>query len=218
MQLHWHRTDLRARDNIGLSEAADAGSVVPVFVFDEALIEQAGPPRIVALLDALKRLRAWYRDHGSDLVIARGDPETRIPELAAEFDAKRVTYNRSYSKAARERDAAVRQALDETGVARASFHDAVHHEPGSITTNAGEPYSVYTYYWKKWRDRPKKDPRAAPTADALASVHDDTPLPSRTVRSRPASVCRHSVTARFTSMRTNETTQPPNAPRGYQPT
>ncbi len=179
MQLHWHRTDLRARDNIGLSEAADAGSVVPVFVFDEALIEQAGPPRIVALLDALKRLRAWYRDHGSDLVIARGDPETRIPELAAEFDAKRVTYNRSYSKAARERDAAVRQALDETGVARASFHDAVHHEPGSITTNAGEPYSVYTYYWKKWRDRPKEDPRAAPTADALASVHDDTPLPSR---------------------------------------
>ncbi|SFG32609.1 deoxyribodipyrimidine photo-lyase [Halopelagius inordinatus] len=177
MQLHWHRRDVRAADNRGLSAAAAEGDVVPVFVFDDAVLDHAGASRVQFLVDALDELRAWYRERGSDLVVRRGDPRTVLPELAAEHGIDRVVWNEDYSGLARERDAAVRRALDEAGVRSESFHDAIFHEPGSITTNAGDPYSVYSYFWKKWRDREKPAPVAAPESDALASVSGD-PIPT----------------------------------------
>ena len=177
MRLFWHRRDLRAADNRGLAAAAEAGPVVPVFVFDDAVLEHAGPPRVRFMLDALSALREWYRDHGSDLVTVRGDPREELPALAAAHDAEAVHWNEDYSGLARERDAAVRRALADADVGRHDHQDLVHHEPGSITTNAGDPYSVFTYFWKKWRDRGKEDPLPAPDTSDLADVSDD-PLPS----------------------------------------
>ena len=198
MQIHWHRDDLRASDNRGLAAAAgatnaagdpattgdapapDAGSAdgaVPVFVFDDGILEHAGDTRVRFMLDSLAALRARYRDRGSDLVVARGDPAAILPDLAAEYGADRVVWNEGYSGLARDRDERVADALDERGVAWASFHDDIVHEPGSITTNAGDPYSVFTYFGRKWADRPKPDPIEPPTAESLAAVDGD-PLPS----------------------------------------
>jgi deoxyribodipyrimidine photo-lyase len=178
MRLHWHRRDLRATDNRGLAAAASEGEVIPAFVFDDAVLEHAAPPRVRFLLDALAELRAWYRDRGSDLVVRRGDPLRALSDLVTEFDVDRVVWNEDYSGLARARDGAVRRALEERGVRTSSFHDAVLHEPGSITTNAGDPYSVYSYFWKKWRDREKPAPFAPPDADSLASVSADASLPT----------------------------------------
>jgi deoxyribodipyrimidine photo-lyase len=177
MRIHWHRRDLRAADNRGLAEAASADTVVPVFVFDDDVLAHAGSPRVRFMLDSLAALRSWYRERGSDLVVARGDPRAVLPALAAEYGADVVGWNRDYSGLARERDAAVRRALDDAGVAREAVHDAIHHEPGSITTNQGDPYAVYSYFWKKWRDREKADPYPEPDAAALADVRGDS-LPS----------------------------------------
>ncbi|KAB1188232.1 MULTISPECIES: deoxyribodipyrimidine photo-lyase [Haloferax] len=170
MQLHWHRRDLRVADNRGLTTAASDGPVAPVFVFDDDVLEHAGAPRVRYMLDALAELRASYRALGSDLLVGRGDPRTLLPTLAAELGAERVVWNEDYSGLARERDADVRLALDDAGVARESVHDAIFHPPGSITTNAGDPYSVYTYFWKKWRDRDKPGPYPEPDADSLVDA------------------------------------------------
>jgi deoxyribodipyrimidine photo-lyase len=167
MRLHWHRRDLRTADNRGLSTAADAG-VLPVFVFDDAVLAHASPARVAFMLDALAALRADYRETGGDLLLRRGDPATVVPDLVAEAGAAGVTWNADYSGLARERDERVRASLADVE----TFHDAICHEPGSITTNAGEPYSVYTYFWKKWRDREKDDPYEAPTPEALVSPAD----------------------------------------------
>jgi deoxyribodipyrimidine photo-lyase len=176
MRLHWHRRDLRVADNRGLARAAE-DTAVPVFVFDPTVLEHGAPPRVAFMLDALDALRAAYREQGSDLVVARGNPVEVVPALADEYDADLVTWNRDYSGLARRRDAAVRQALDEAGVDREAVHDAVHHEPGSITTNDGDPYAVFTYFSKKWHDRPKADPVEPPDGGGLADVEGD-PLPT----------------------------------------
>lgn len=118
MRLHWHRRDLRATDNAGLAAATPSDPVVPVFVFDRDVLDHAGPPRVAFMLDALDSLREWYRDRGSDLVVAEGDPTAVLPDLAAEYGAEKVTWGKDYSGLARERDAAVRQALDDADVAR----------------------------------------------------------------------------------------------------
>ncbi len=171
MRLHWHRRDLRVADNLALDAVDD--ETVPVFVFDPTVLNHGAPARVSFMLDALHSLRDAYRERDSDLLVAQGNPAELLPDLAAEYGADTVSWGKDYSGLARERDAAVRQALDDAGIDRVAVHDAVHHEPGAITTNAGDPYKVFTYFSKKWHDRPKADPADPPTADDLASVSGD---------------------------------------------
>jgi deoxyribodipyrimidine photo-lyase len=177
MFVHWHRRDLRPTDNRALERAARDEPIVPLFVFDPAVLEHASPIRVACLLEALEDLRAWYRERGSGLVVAHGEANEAVPEVAAEHDASRVVWNRDYSGLARERDERVTAALETDDVAYDPVHDDLHHEPGSIAPNQGDHYSVFSYFWKKWQDREKRDPIAAPPADALAGVSGD-PLPS----------------------------------------
>jgi deoxyribodipyrimidine photo-lyase len=164
MRLHWHRQDLRGTDNTALAWAADHGDVLPVFIFDNAILEHGSPARVRFMLDALAELRKFYRDRGGDLLIRQGNPATVLPDLCLNVDANGALWNRDYSGLARDRDRAVKDALSEANLERQSFHDDIHHEPGSITTNKGDPYSVYTYFWKKWQDRAKADPHSAPNS------------------------------------------------------
>jgi deoxyribodipyrimidine photo-lyase len=189
MTLFWHRRDVRASDNRGLAAAADEGGAVPVFVFDDDVLEHGTDARVRFMLDALAELRETYRERGSELVLARGDPAEVIPALAAAVDveggtasgsqsspddAERAHWNEDYTKLSRERDARVRLALERADVSRKSHSDSQLHEPGTIRTNQGDPYSVYTYFWKKWRDREKPEPFPAPDS-GLADGEDLTP-------------------------------------------
>jgi deoxyribodipyrimidine photo-lyase len=176
MRLHWHRQDLRLADNPalmgrGVEESAAETPVVGLFVFDPGVLAHAASPRLSFMLDALDSLRANYRERGGELLLARGDPETVVPDVASELDADLVTWAADYSGLARERDAAVRQALSEAGVDRHAQHQAVHHRPGTITTNAGDPYKVFTYFSKKWHDRPKEPSADLPGEANLATVN-----------------------------------------------
>jgi deoxyribodipyrimidine photo-lyase len=177
MIVHWHRRDLRGVDNRGLGRAAEQDTVVPLFVFDPTVLEYASSVRVACLLDALTDLREWYRSRGSDLIIRRGEASAVVPEVAAEYEASTFVWSEDYSGLARERDEAVTAALEDEGVACERVHDAIHHEPGSITPNQGEHYSVFSYFWRKWQDRDKHDPVSAPAADALADLSGE-PLPS----------------------------------------
>ncbi|QLG47729.1 cryptochrome/photolyase family protein [Natrinema halophilum] len=178
MIVHWHRRDLRTTDNRGLARAAATDEpVVPLFVFDPTVLEYASPVRIACLCEALEALRMRYRELGSDLVVVEGEASGAVPRIAAEYDASRVVWNADYSGLARDRDRAVRAALEDAFVTYESVHDAVHHEPGTITPNQGDHYSVFSYFWKKWRDRDKRDPVDEPDADDLADVTGD-PLPT----------------------------------------
>jgi len=170
--LHWHRRDLRVRDNPGLASATAApeDGVVPVFVLDDAVLETAAPPRLAFMLEALDALRGAYRSRGSDLLVRSGDPAEVLPAVAAEVGATRVTWGEDYSGLARERDRRVREGLAARGIAAQTVHDAVCQPPGSITTADGDPYQVFTYYGRKWHDRPVEAPVDAPASDALAAV------------------------------------------------
>jgi deoxyribodipyrimidine photo-lyase len=170
MHLHWHRRDLRVADNRGLTADTDEDTTAGLFLFDPSVLTHAGPPRVAFLLDSLASLRRAYRDRGSDLLVATGQPTETLPEVADALGAGTVSWCRDYSGLARERDAATRRALDDAGVERQVVDDAVHHSPGEITTNDGDPYKVFTYFSRKWHDRPKADPATPPSSSDLASV------------------------------------------------
>lgn len=198
MLVFWHRRDLRVADNLGLAAASTAavtdkrpaegdfgggeseqlGPVLPVFCFDDQILSHAGGPRVSYMLDALRDLREQYRSLGSDLVVRSGDASAVIPDVADQYDADRVVWNHDYSGLAEERDDAVRATLSDDGIRFDEFHDGVLHEPGTFQTTAGDPYQVYAYYWKKWRDHEKADLAPVPEAETLADVTNSRELPT----------------------------------------
>ncbi|WP_049971076.1 cryptochrome/photolyase family protein [Haladaptatus cibarius] len=176
MNLHWHRRDLRVEDNRALSSG---DPVVPVFVFDREVLAHAAPPRVSFMLSALESLRESYRERGGDLLVVHGDPREEIPRIADSLDVEQVVWNRDYSGLAKRRDSEVRDALSDEEIVQQSFHDSLLHTPGSITTNQGDYYSVFTYFWKKWRDRGKDD-----SFDAPGEVVDGADLEGSEVEKR----------------------------------
>jgi len=229
MNIFWHRRDLRTTDNVGLAHASSADKVVPVFIFDPAVMTHASPPRMAFLIESVRALQGWYRDRGGDLLIRRGDPTSILPTLALEHDVDMVTWNRDYSGLARRRDAAVRRALADAQVERQALDDAVFHPPGEILTNQGDPYAVYTYFWRKWRDREKPQALAAPSGGQLqqldgvptpiwrnwASTHPKLRSPMRAWVQRQRD-WRASARRRSTDMSRIGTTRPVRAHPGYQ--
>ena len=178
MTVHWHRRDLRTTDNRALAAAAATDSVVPAFVFDPAVLTYASPPRVTFMLESLSALREWYRDRGGDLAIGVGDPGTELLRIAHEHDSERVVWNQDYSGLARERDEAVHDSFRDAGIETETYADLLLHEPGSITSKAGDPYQVFSYFWRTWRDREPESLRPAPDGDALADVSGG-PIPTR---------------------------------------
>ena len=180
--IHWFRSDLRAEDNRALAAAcARASELVPVFVLDDALLERhrESHPRLRFLRACLLDLARRLEGAGSTLVILRGAPQLRVPELARACGASLVTWNRDYGPYAKRRDRAVRRALARDGVEAHECKDRVVFDRDEIRTGKGEPYSVYTPYRRAWWRRYRADPpreaqvpsRVPPIAD-LGSIDD----------------------------------------------
>ncbi len=167
MRIHWHRDDLRVHDNPAYSVDE---TVQPVFVFDPEVLRHASDVRVGFLLDSLEGLRTNLRDRGGDLLIRRGYPSEIIPEVAGDGDT--VTWNQGYSPLARQRQQDVAEALQTSGVGYQSFDGGVIHGPTEIYSDAGDPYSVFSYYHRSWLDLEKPDPYG--TAEASPRTPEET--------------------------------------------
>lgn len=131
MCIHWHRRDLRIADNRGL---AGGEEVLPMFVFDPAVLDHASMIRVACLLDAIADLRERYRERGGDLLVERGDPTEVILWIADSWDTERVSWNADYSGFTRARDRAAIATLEDQGVEWDAREDALlkPDEPGAI--------------------------------------------------------------------------------------
>ncbi|WP_028459679.1 deoxyribodipyrimidine photo-lyase [Chloroflexus sp. Y-396-1] len=177
MLIHWFRRDLRLRDNTALMAAAYAagGAVVPVFIFDDAILggRFASPARTQFLLDCLAELDAELRTFGLHLVVRRGEPLSELITLLRETGATGVTWNRDYTPYAIRRDRAIKQSLRAAGYSAQSYKDAVIFEMDEVVTAEGRPYTVYTPYAKRWRARLATEPVRVQGMPTLAAI----PLP-----------------------------------------
>lgn len=150
--IHWFRRDLRLADNTALYEALSTDKrVITVFCFDDTILrsENVGAPRVAFMLKALNDLQTRIWNAGGRLVILRGNPKTAIPQLIDETNAEALYINEDYTPYARARDKAVKSRIN---IPVYSFHDALIMKPGSVMTNKGTPYSVYTPFKNKWRE------------------------------------------------------------------
>ncbi|MBW4485302.1 MAG: deoxyribodipyrimidine photo-lyase [Tildeniella torsiva UHER 1998/13D] len=164
--LFWHRRDLRLGDNVGLAAARDrTPQVIGVFCLDPGILkgDDVAPARVAYMVGCLEALQTSYAQAGGQLLIFQGDPRDQIPALAKALQADAVYWNRDVEPYSRQRDTDVVEALKEAGIEfRTTFWDQLLHEPGEVRTGAGDPYTVYTPFWRNWVKRPKAAPLPAP--------------------------------------------------------
>lgn len=159
--LFWHRRDLRILDNVGLSAArARTPRVVGVFCLDSGILDRddMAPVRVTYMMGCLQALEKQYEAVGSQLIILKAKPEEGIPHLARALNVDAVFWNQDVEPYAQTRDRRVIAALQQNSIAVSTFWDQLLHAPGEILTNAGEPYTVYSPFWRNWNSKTKLEP------------------------------------------------------------
>lgn len=169
--LFWHRRDLRINDNAGLFKALSSGyAIQPVFIFDETILSKLNPTdqRVLFIHRQLELLKETYRKAGTDLLVLLGDPAILIPEKAKELNCKAVFTNRDYEPYALSRDKSTFDKLSDFSIEFIGTKDHVIFEKNEVLKNDGLPYTVFTPYSRKWKER--------------ASLHPITLFPSEELK------------------------------------
>ncbi|NKC11021.1 MAG: deoxyribodipyrimidine photo-lyase [Gammaproteobacteria bacterium] len=150
--LFWVRRDLRLKDNPALVQASGRGAVVPVFIWEEEAGSHAhwapGAAAKVWLHHALEHFDRSLKAHGSRLIIRLGPALAALRRLISETGASAVVWNRRYEPDAIDLDTAVKAALRNDGIEAQSFAAALLNEPAQVRNQQGQPFKVFTAFWK----------------------------------------------------------------------
>ena len=145
------RHDLRLDDNPALLAAIErGGSIVPVFVWspEEEGKWQPGSASRWWLHHSLASLCQQLRSLGSNLVVRRGNTFTELQRVGEECGADALFWNRRHEPAIVERDTTLKLALRERGWTVQSFNGQLLFEPTQLRTRGGQPFQVFTPFWK----------------------------------------------------------------------
>ncbi|GAA0731657.1 cryptochrome/photolyase family protein [Sphingomonas japonica] len=166
--LVWFRRDLRLSDQAALLAACGDGPVIPVYVLDDETPKHRamGGASRWWLHHSLAALDASLRDKGSRLILRRGKSAEVLAKLGEDTGAGRVHALRHYEPWWRNAESAVAKALDLV------CHDGNYlAPPGSITSGSGDPYKIYTPFWRALKQTmPPADPAQRPR-DIPAPAH-----------------------------------------------
>ena len=175
--LIWFRRDLRLDDHPALQAALRAGHrIVPVYVHapDEEVPWAPGAASLAWLRRSLIALDASLRTRGSRLILRSGSSLAALEHLIEETGAEAVYWSRRYEPASMARDAAVKQALRARGTLVESHNAALLCEPWTVETQQGDPYRVFTPFWRN--ARAQLDVRTlAPAPETLPTVEASLP-------------------------------------------
>ncbi|TVQ49033.1 MAG: deoxyribodipyrimidine photolyase [Gloeocapsa sp. DLM2.Bin57] len=188
MMIFWHRRDLRTIDNLGLNLACHQKTrVIGCFCFDPRILnsKDLAPARITYMLGCLADLQQQYRQLGGELLLLQGAPFVVIPEVAKRLTATKVYWNQDVEPYGRERDRQVSQLLQANKIQVEETPDQLLHSPGLILTNNGEPYKVYTPFWRNWSKQAKSNPVSPPVALAKLTEAELTAIAEFTLPELP---------------------------------
>jgi deoxyribodipyrimidine photo-lyase len=172
----WFRRDLRLHDHPALAAAGAEGRVLALFVLDDALRRPSGGPRLAFLYRTLRALDADLREHGGRLVVRRGRPERVVPAVAGEVDAASVHVSADFAPYGIARDKRVEQALGDVPLVRTGSPYAV--APGRVRNGNGDPYKVFTAFYRAWRAHGWPAPVRSSAAGAEWLTADSAGIPN----------------------------------------
>jgi deoxyribodipyrimidine photo-lyase len=165
----WFRRDLRLGDHPALDAAVRTGApIIPVYVLDDVTPGEWRPGGASRwwLAQSLRALDASLRAKGARLVLRRGESADALAALAGQTDAQAVYFTRGYEPFAVRLETELHARLTEMGAGCRRFGGRLLIEPEMIANKAGEPFKVFTPFYKACR---AKEPitRALPAPEHL---------------------------------------------------
>ncbi len=157
ISVFWFRRDLRLNDNAGLYHALRSGEpVLPIFIFDRNILDSLDDKRdrrVHFIHRSLQQINDQLEKMGSALVTFHGTPLDSFKKLLANYNVAAVYTNHDYEPYARKRDNEIGELLAGKGIAFHSFKDQVIFEKSEVEKDNKDPYTVYTPYSRKWKEK-----------------------------------------------------------------
>ncbi len=177
--LWWIRRDVRLDDNLVIQHARSSGyAIIPVFILDPHILEQAAPPHQNFLFEGLQYLDSRLtQEHRARLIVRQGKPAEELARLIHETGATKILAEEDYSPYARRRDQEVAEHARLEVVTGATIH-----HPSVVTHSDGRPYKVYSAFSRAWKALPfpgRSFPGEPATFVSLPGL-DSLPLPTGT--------------------------------------
>jgi deoxyribodipyrimidine photo-lyase len=154
--LLWFRRDLRLADNAALMATfRQDKAIIPIFILDEVSAGQRplGGAARWWLGRSLDALRQSLEKRGSRLILHRGATLSLLRHIIGETGARTIHFNRRFDPPGVALDQQVSEALRADGI-EVEDHDANYlHEPWQLRTKQGEPFKVFTPFWRRLSDQ-----------------------------------------------------------------
>ncbi|MGB0747684.1 MAG: cryptochrome/photolyase family protein [Magnetospiraceae bacterium] len=164
--IFWFRRDLRLHDNPGLIAAQGSGRpIIPLYIRDD---EDGGDwaPGAASnwwLHGSLASLARDLETLGNGLILRSGPARAVLDAVSRETGATAIYWNRRYEPWAVARDKKIKAALSDRGLEVVSCQASLLREPWEIRNQQGQPYKVFTPFWKTLRALgPQGSPLAPP--------------------------------------------------------
>lgn len=151
--------DLRIHDQPALhAAAARAEQIVPLFVFDEAIVstELARPNRMAFLVESLADLDSSLRQLGGRLCRRSGDVVRETMRTVHEARAEAIFVTEDVSSYARRRTDRLSTACDDARIELCTFPGTTVVGARELRPSARDHYEVFSSYWKRWRAIPRR--------------------------------------------------------------
>ena len=157
VNIFWFRRDLRLHDNAGLYHALKEGKpLLPIFIFDKEILdklEDKGDRRVEFIHAAILEMQQQLLPLQSSLEVFYGFPSDIFKELLFNYKIEKVFTNHDYEPYAKKRDGEICTILQDNQISFHTYKDQVIFEKNEIIKDNGEPYTVFTPYSRKWKDK-----------------------------------------------------------------
>lgn len=157
VSIFWFRRDLRLSDNAGLYYALRQGlPVLPIFVFDTAILndlKNKEDKRVDFIHRSLQQLHQELVAMGSGLYVHHGTVMECYQQLLQQYNIASVYTNHDYEPYAIQRDKEVSLMLSSYNIALHTYKDQVIFDKNEVVKDSGDPYTVYTPYSKRWKEK-----------------------------------------------------------------
>ncbi len=157
VSIFWFRRDLRLDDNAGLYYALRSGSkVLPIFIFDTNILndlQNKADKRVDFIYRTIASLHAQLQKMGSGLYVYYGTPESCFKELLHTYNIASVHTNHDYEPYAMQRDTEIANLLHTHNIPFHTYKDQVIFERAEVVKDNKAPYTVYTPYSRRWKEK-----------------------------------------------------------------
>lgn len=175
----WFRLDLRLDDNPALSYAIkNSHSIIPIYIHapEELKESKAGAASNWWLNQSLISLKKSLKEIGLDLFCFKSkDSFSILEKLIDKNKVDAVFWNRIYEPEIISRDSKIKDSLKALAINAKSFKGSILHEPFSIENKTGNPYQVFTPYWRTIQKIEVDKPLSKPIKSSanILEVKDD---------------------------------------------